>query len=902
MRKILTLLLIFVSLNIVASNSPDTPESGLFGHVVDSLTKAPLPGVVLVLTAHQDTLYTLSDTTGRFTFDGLIRETDYNMLALMNGYRLEARKVRYSIDPLDVGVVRMLPEAEQIKAAVVREKAEIISFRGDTVVYNTNLVKVMDGSEAIEIIRKLPGIEVTDNGYVTHLGNLIESTFVDNRLVFGIDPRDALNNLSASDVESVEVFEVKKMGKNPSQRKVKVMNIVTKSKLDWQQNLFALASYGSDTDKGMTGEKPHPRYAVGTEANFFSDRRKFKTNVLFENANMRTARIDKMFDRPVQPIAYTRNLNAEVSYDQRVGKLWRIAGNYSFSQRFVQNRSIQQQIYSSGEREYTDTSTSSSLVNEHNVGVEFGNTAYSSFSKYQRWGFNQAVNFRYFDKDVDSRQYSVNKISSEEFTVNPVTRRNNAGWNINGMGSLRHTPKKSENYTQLHWDFNISEDESDGVRLDTLSSSTRYTDYKLNGGGKDRTFNLIALQHLRITDDFSSTIKYDFNYSKGAYSSIVFDNYLMQIDSTQSEIHSENYITNKLGFEMNYFALIHFGIGAAFQASVLNRNEDIPLANISSKTFYGVLPSAVLEFDAFDGLLSFSSKYNSSLQLPSIEQVRSFVNTSNPLWLVGGNPQLKSGIVHNLEIVSRLMTGIGLLCDLTVLGDYKNRPIVSRNLYFTENTPLPQYGGYEAVKGATLSTYTNAPMSANISARLNLSKSFAAILRLGTGLAYSYSRNPDYVGDALVYTAGHVPSLNISATTMFSRKFDLTVKSTSSFGKVSNDMDFRSDYFKENLNVKMKFSFLKRCSMNVNYNFDYYRNFNGLVADQQNHLLNIVLGVAFGRNNSCFISLSGYDLLASNERFSSSMKSDYVLNKWTDIPSRNIMLNFSYKFNSKGKK
>ena len=111
-----------------------------------------------------------------------------------------------------------------------------------------------------------------------------------------------------------------------------------------------------------------------------------------------------------------------------------------------------------------------------------------------------------------------------------------------------------------------------------------------------------------------------------------------------------------------------------------------------------------------------------------------------------------------------------------------------------------------------------------------------------------------------------------------------------------------SDYFKENLNVKLELSFLKRCSMNVNYNFDYYRNFNGLVADQQNHLLNVLLGVAFGRNNCCFLGLSGYDLLASNERISSSMKSDYVLNKWTDIPSRNIMLNFSYKFNRKGKK
>ena len=54
----------------------------------------------------------------------------------------------------------------------------------------------------------------------------------------------------------------------------------------------------------------------------------------------------------------------------------------------------------------------------------------------------------------------------------------------------------------------------------------------------------------------------------------------MQIDSTQSEVHSENYITNKLRFDANYFALFFLNIGATLQASVLNRNEDIPLTNV----------------------------------------------------------------------------------------------------------------------------------------------------------------------------------------------------------------------------------------------------------------------------------------------------------------------------------
>lgn len=901
MKRILTTLSVFITLNIVAYNTPDTPRSGVFGYVVDSLSNSPMSGVVFVLTGQKDTLYTLSDTTGLFTFSGLTSQTEYNMLALMNGYRLEARKVNYNIDPLDVGVMRMVPESQKIKAAVVRDKASIMSFRGDTIVYNTALVQVMDGSEAIEIIRKLPGIEVTDNGYVTHLGNLIESTLVDNRLVFGLDPRDALNNLSAAEVESVEVFEVKTLGKDPSRRKVKVMNIKTKSQLDWQQNIFALASYGSDTEKGIDTEKPQARYAAGVEANFFSERRNFKTDILFENANIRTTRIDKMFDTPVKPIAYTRNLNGKVSYDQRIGELWRIAGNYSFTRKFVRNSSVLQQIYSSGDREYIDTTSSTSLLNEHNIGIEFGNGYYSSFSRDQRWEFNQSLDFRYFDKDSDGYQYSRNRTASQEFIVNPEWRKSSFGWGINGIGQLRHTPKKSGNHTQLHWDFDISEDNSGGIRTDTLSTSTRFTDYKLDDGGTDCTFNLLALQDFKITEDISSAITYNFNYKKGSYSSIVFDNHLMQIDSTQSEVHSENYITNKLRFDANYFALFFLNIGATLQASVLNRNEDIPLTNVSSKTFYGILPNATIEFEAFDGRLSVHTRYETNLQLPSVEQVRSFANASNPLWIIGGNPDLKSGLIHNLEVSGRLMASSGLLFDMLIRGDYINRPIVSKEFYFTENTVLPQYGGYEAVRGATLSTYANAPMSAGIIASLNINKSFSRILRLMTGLRYSYTRNPDYVGDGLIYTDGHIPSLNISVSTMFSKKFDLTVRSASSYGKVANDHDFRSDYFRENLNVKMKLNFWKRYSMNINYTLDYYKNFSGVVTDQQSHLLNVLLGVSFGHKNCCFLGLSGYDLLSANQRFISNLKSDYVTNRWTDIPSRNIMLNFSYKFNRNGK-
>ena len=59
----------------------------------------------------------------------------------------------------------------------------------------------------------------------------------------------------------------------------------------------------------------------------------------------------------------------------------------------------------------------------------------------------------------------------------------------------------------------------------------------------------------------------------------------------------------------------------------------------------------------------------------------------------------------------------------------------------------------------------------------------------------------------------------------------------------------------------------------------------------------------------CAVLLSGsYEdfnalkfIVSKKGYLSTNLKSDYVTNRWTDIPSRNIMLNFSYKFNRNGK-
>ena len=88
---------------------------------------------------------------------------------------------------------------------------------------------------------------------------------MDDRLIFGKDPRDALNNLAAQDVAKIQVYEVREFGRRDTH---KVMNLVTRSKLDWNLTVNALASSGADTERGSADGRRN-RYGIGGEANFF---------------------------------------------------------------------------------------------------------------------------------------------------------------------------------------------------------------------------------------------------------------------------------------------------------------------------------------------------------------------------------------------------------------------------------------------------------------------------------------------------------------------------------------------------------------------------------------------------------------------------------------------------------
>ena len=88
---------------------------------------------------------------------------------------------------------------------VVKEAQLRTSQKGDTVSYNAGAFKVTSDADVEGLLKKMPGITVTD-GTVEAQGEEVKKVFVDGKEFFGEDVTTAIKSLPAQAVDRVEVY------------------------------------------------------------------------------------------------------------------------------------------------------------------------------------------------------------------------------------------------------------------------------------------------------------------------------------------------------------------------------------------------------------------------------------------------------------------------------------------------------------------------------------------------------------------------------------------------------------------------------------------------------------------------------------------------------------------------
>jgi hypothetical protein len=200
------------------------------GVVNDSTGLKKLDKAVVSLVRLNDSIlvdYYRTNASGEFNFNVPL-DTFY---LLIEHPQFEAKTLYVFGNPAELSVeipfIRMGVKVKNLAEVVVQGNKNRVYYKGDTLIYVADSFKVAENAVVEDLLKKLPGIKIDENGQITSQGREISQVLVDGDEFFGSDPTIATKNLAAKGVESVQVYE-KKAQDNASgmDEKIQVLDLL----------------------------------------------------------------------------------------------------------------------------------------------------------------------------------------------------------------------------------------------------------------------------------------------------------------------------------------------------------------------------------------------------------------------------------------------------------------------------------------------------------------------------------------------------------------------------------------------------------------------------------------------------------------------------------------------------
>ena len=151
--------------------------------------------------------YVLSDSEGKAEITK-VKPNTYILKAELMGYKEYQKEIKVEKD-LNLGEIKMKVDTKVLDAASVSAVGNPIIVKKDTIEYNASSFKTSDNDMLEDLLKKMPGIEVSSDGTVTANGETINKITIDGKTFFLDDPQLATKNLPANIVEKVKVIDRK---------------------------------------------------------------------------------------------------------------------------------------------------------------------------------------------------------------------------------------------------------------------------------------------------------------------------------------------------------------------------------------------------------------------------------------------------------------------------------------------------------------------------------------------------------------------------------------------------------------------------------------------------------------------------------------------------------------------
>lgn len=181
------------------------------GNVIEQDSKEAVIQATVALLKTDSSLVTnaVTNMSGQFKMTAP-QDANYIVRITYVGFKTFTKRITVADGkPLALGTITLSPDTKMLKNIEVVKNIAKVTTKDDTLIYNAGAYRTPEGSVVEELIKKLPGAEVSDDGTIKINGKTVQKIKVDGKEFMTGDTKTAIKNLPTSIVDRIKTYDEK---------------------------------------------------------------------------------------------------------------------------------------------------------------------------------------------------------------------------------------------------------------------------------------------------------------------------------------------------------------------------------------------------------------------------------------------------------------------------------------------------------------------------------------------------------------------------------------------------------------------------------------------------------------------------------------------------------------------
>lgn len=811
----------------------------------------------------------------------------------------------------------LYPQSKVIKEVLIQGK-RAVTMNGDTVSYIADSFKVPAGSSVEDLLKRLPGLQVSKDGSIKAQGKKVERVLVDGDDFFGNDATVATRNLEASMIDKVEVIDVESQraqttGESDAD-KTKIINL--KLKEDAKKGFFG------KTKQAYTNTN---RYESTNMVNLFRGKLKAGVYGIADNMEARMDWQDRQdlglgsgnwyYDEELDdwveqggdmslgntagviPQNIKSGLIFSKQFDDGKG---RISANYRYNQ--SQHRGSQYAnnslIYEGGKRNTATENKINTTTTKNNVQF-YVERQVDSLNKFR---FKTNVNIL----SNNGENQMIQNIMKDSTLVNSSIRENptnaqKANYDI--QGEWEHKFKKKGRFFGLASNLIFTNLTSEGLNM--LNGYT----YDSLGNSKTQRLDQFRANYdrstsIKISSTYIEPLIKDKLYLDVAASALL--NLHQSYNNTYNNTGQNGYTDLVAGLSNNYKYNANAysqGLNIRYKSKKIETNLGLKVQETSmnqialdsgrvgiQRDFYYLLPNYKFTWK-YKRNSSFNLGFSTGVTPPQLSQIQPFIDNENPQYITEGNPSLKPSYSYRFNVSNSFWYPV----SQTNLWTSFNLRLIENDIVSTSTIDelgnvrqsYTQVNGNYAINGTSWYSFRFKPWD----------------IEVGNSVNFGHNRSSQIVNNVInPSTRWNIRYwLNLSKTVDSLLESGMTLGANYSKSNVANSSYNNNEQIQYEFNTNHTLTLPLKIKVIGEFNAVIMPVSNSYTQNQSYYLLSAGLERSFLKENVLTARLYFYDILGQNRSVFRYIGSNQINETINQALTRYVMLSLMYKFKNKSK-